>query len=204
VRAGEGKTFTAANLAVALAGSDRRVLLVDADLRKPDQHRLFETAAADGLTELILRSSQPTLGAANGFHRTKIENLSLLTSGAIPPNPAELLASRRAASVLSAASATHDLVVVDTAPAGVVTDALSFAAIASATILVIEAGRTNATLAADTIGVLQDVGANVIGVVLNKAARRARTSYYYAYGGQRDSDRAKTASPDPIARTGKL
>jgi len=181
VRAGEGKTCTAANLAVALAGSDRHVLLIDADLRKPDQHRLFETSLEGGLSELILKTPVSAIVQLNGYRTTQFANLSLLTSGIVPPNPAELLASKRATTLLQAIGPREDLIIIDTAPAGLVTDPLSIAAGASATILVVEAGKTKASLAVGTIEALREVGANVIGVVLNKSSRRVGAGYQYGY-----------------------
>lgn len=201
VRAGEGKTCTAANLAVALAGSDRRVLLIDADLRKPDQHRLFETPLEGGLSDLILQRPTQASVPLNGLRPTQFANLSLLTSGTIPANPAELLASKRGMAVLNAIGPEQDLIVIDTAPAGVVTDPLSVAAEASATILVVEAGKTKASQAAGTIDSLREVGANVIGVVLNKASRRMSTGYYYQYGHSRygqDTSQNTAASADDL------
>ena len=182
VRAGEGKTCTAANLAVALAGAERHVLLIDADLRKPDQHRLFGTTLEGGLSELILKTPTAARVQMNGFRPTNFANLSLLTSGTVPPNPAELLASKRAMALLDSIGPNEDLIVIDTAPAGLVTDALSIAAGASATVLIVEAGRTKASQAATTIEALREVGANVIGVVLNKTSRRVGAGYSYRYG----------------------
>ena len=196
VRAGEGKTCTAANLAVALAGSERRVLLIDADLRKPDQHRLFETPLEGGLSELILNTPTTSTVPLNGLRRTQFANLRLLTSGTVPANPAELLASKRGMAVLKSIGPEQDLIVIDTAPAGLVTDPLSVAAGASATILVVEAGKTKASQAGGTIDALREVGANVIGVVLNKASRRISTGYYYQYG---HSQYGQTHSTEPIA-----
>jgi capsular exopolysaccharide synthesis family protein len=182
VRAGEGKTCTAANLAVAIARSERHVLLIDADLRKPEQHLLFGTTSEGGLSELILKAPTSARVQMNGFRQTPFENLSLLTSGVVPPNPAELLASKRAISLLGSIGPGEDLIVIDTAPAGLVTDALSIAPGASATILVVETGKTKASQAAKTIDDLREVGANVIGVVLNKASRRVGAGYSYRYG----------------------
>jgi receptor protein-tyrosine kinase len=118
----------------------------------------------------------------NGFRQTQFANLSLLTSGTVPPNPAELLASKRASALLSSIGPHEDLIVIDTAPAGLVTDALSIASGASATLVVVEAGKTKASQAAATIDALREVGANVIGVVLNKASRRVGAGYSYRYG----------------------
>jgi len=182
VRAGEGKTCTAANLAVSLASSERQVLLIDADLRKPDQHRLFGTTLDGGLSELILQRPTAARVQANGFRQTQFAHLSLLTSGAVPPNPAELLASKRAISLLQSIGPEEDLIVIDTAPAGLVSDAFSIATGGSATILVVEAGRTKASQVARTIDALREVGANVIGVVLNKTSRRVGAGYSYRYG----------------------
>jgi capsular exopolysaccharide synthesis family protein len=202
VRAGEGKTCTAANLAVALAGSDRHVLLIDADLRKPDQHRLFGTTLEGGLSELILKTPTTARVQMNGFRQTQFANLSLLTSGTVPPNPAELLASKRAIALLSAIGPQEDLIVIDSAPAGLVTDALSLAAGASATILVVEAGKTKASQAASTIDALREVGANVIGVVLNKTSRRVGAGYSYRYGysryGENNASEDNQATADDL------
>ena len=181
-RSGEGKTRTAANLAVALASSDKRVVLIDADMRRPNQHRLFGKLRDNGMSELILATTQGRIPSLNGTHATKHPNLSLITSGTIPPNPSELLTSHRAKLLLHSLAAKHDMLVIDTPPADVVTDALGLAADASATILVVEAGRTNAAQANAVIESLRGVGANVIGVVLNKAKKRASGAYYYAYG----------------------
>jgi polysaccharide biosynthesis transport protein len=202
VRAGEGKTCTAANLAVALAGSERRVLLIDADLRKPDQHRLFGETVEGGLSDMILKTPTTARVQMNGFRHTQFANLSLLTSGTVPPNPAELLASKRASALLSSIGPHEDLIVIDTAPAGLVTDALSIASGASATLVVVEAGKTKASQAAATIDALREVGANVIGVVLNKASRRVGAGYSYRYGyphyGQDTSSHDNEATADDL------
>ena len=136
----------------------------------------------------------------NGYRTTQFANLSLLTSGIVPPNPAELLASKRATTLLHDIGPREDLIIIDTAPAGLVTDPFSIAAGASATILVVEAGRTKASQAADTIEALREVGANVIGVVLNKSSRRVGAGYQYGYSryGQGNASHANEATANDL------
>jgi capsular exopolysaccharide synthesis family protein len=201
---GEGKTCTAANLAVALASSEKRVLLVDADMRNPGQHLLFHKALDGGLSELIMQAKTNAIARLLGMQMTDFANLSLLTSGTIPPNPAELLESHRARTLLTALAAEQDVLVIDTAPAGVVSDPLTVAAHASATILVVEAGKTNASQAAAVIGSLRDVGANVIGIVLNKAPRRSLVRRYgyspYPYRSRTDVGSDDSSQSHPSAQ----
>lgn len=187
--AGEGKTQTAANVAVALASAERRVLLIDADMRRPDLHRLFSRPMKNGMSELIMTVRQGDTLTLNGSHATSQRNLTLITSGVIPPNPSELLSSSRAALLVRALETAFDLVIIDTPPVDAVTDALSLAAEASGTVVIVQAGRTNAAQAAATIEALRNVGAKVLGVVLNKAKER-RADYYYNYEGE-------AAEPDP-------
>ncbi len=184
---GEGKTRTAANLAVSMASSDKRILLVDADLRRPSQHRLFSQPLDDGLSDMILAVTPNSL---NGSHATRYPGLSLLTCGTIPPNPSELLASRRATSLLQIFERDHDVVVFDTPPADAVTDPLIVAAHASATVLVIEAGKTKADQVNHVIDSLRDVGAKVAGVVLNKATGRSMSRYYYYYSADAEAEKS--------------
>jgi non-specific protein-tyrosine kinase len=188
--AAEGKTQTAANVAVALASAERRVVLIDADMRRPDLHRIFSRPLHNGMSELIMNIHQSDRLSLNGSHATGQPNLTLITSGTIPPNPSELLSSNRATLLVHALERAFDTVIIDTPPVGAVTDALSVAAEASGTVVIVQAGRTNAAQAAATIESLRNVGAKVLGVVLNKANQRRRADYYYYY----DSE---AAAPDP-------
>ena len=180
-RSGEGKTQTAANLAVALASADQRIVLVDADMRRPDMHRIFSRPLQGGMSELIMSVRPGEKLSLRSARATSQPNLTLITAGTIPPNPSELLASRRAALLLHGLEGAFDLVVVDTPPIDAVPDALNLAAEASATVVVVDAGRTNATQAAATIEALRSVGANVIGVVLNRVREPRKPDYYYYY-----------------------
>jgi capsular exopolysaccharide synthesis family protein len=193
-RVGEGKTRTAANLAVAIANSDKHVVLIDADMRHPSQHRLFDKPIEEGVSELILATTSERVPSLNGTYATQYDNLVLITCGTIPPNPSELLASKRASRLFHSLAATYDMLIIDTPPAQVVTDALSVATECSATVVVIEAGKTNAGQASAVIASLRNVGANVIGVVLNKARERDSGQYYqYDYADKAPKTSAKPA-----------
>src|SRR5450631_4181833 len=178
-RPGEGKTRTASNLAVSLASSEKSVLLIDADMHRPNQHRVFHKPITQGLSEMLLEASPTHHPVLNGRHETTYANLSVLTSGVLPPNPSELLASRRTRLVIHGLEKQRDLLIVDTPPAQALTDALSVAAHSSGVILVVESGKTNAAQARAVIDSLRSVGARVLGVVLNKAKDRQLASYYY-------------------------
>jgi succinoglycan biosynthesis transport protein ExoP len=178
-RPGEGKTRTASNLAVALASSEKSVLLVDADMHRPNLHRIFNKPITQGLSEMLLLASPTGHPVLNGSHETSYANLSILTSGVLPPNPSELLASQRSKLLIHGLEKQRDILIVDTPPAHALTDALSVAAHSSGVILVVESGKTNADQALAVIESLRSVGARVLGVVLNKAKDRQLASYYY-------------------------
>lgn len=178
-RPGEGKTRTASNLAVSLASSEKSVLIVDADMHRPNQHRIFHKPITQGLSEMLLAASTSGHPVLNGRHETSYANLSVLTSGVLPPNPSELLASRRTNLLIKGLERQRDVVIIDTPPAQALTDALSVAAHSSGVILVVESGKTNAVQARAVIDSLHKVGARVLGVVLNKAKDRQLASYYY-------------------------
>jgi non-specific protein-tyrosine kinase len=180
-RSGEGKSRTAANLASVVAMGGSRVALVDADMRRPTQHRVFRHPLENGMTDMLLGMARSEAISLNGHHATSMPGLSLITAGTIPPNPAELLISAHAKALLHAVESGCDLMVIDSPPVEAVTDALSLAPIVSATVLVIEAGRTNSAQAKRAIDALKNVGGNVIGVVLNKSRQRDMRGYYRYY-----------------------
>jgi non-specific protein-tyrosine kinase len=159
--AGEGKSNTTANLAIALAEGGHRVIVVDADLRRPGQHTLFGLDRKDGLSN-VLRDDQPQLPLLD----TQIVGLRVLTSGPTPANPLEALASRRFDHVLSLARAQADFVLVDTPPAGALADAAVLAPRLDGVLLVVSAGHTKRDLARRAREQLDRVNANLLGVVL--------------------------------------
>ncbi|MHB8458937.1 MAG: tyrosine-protein kinase domain-containing protein [Candidatus Limnocylindrales bacterium] len=179
---GEGKTTTAANLAVVFAQAGRRTLLLDADLRKPGAHQIFDLPNAQGLTSL-LRSDE--VGVAAVSQVTEQENLTVITTGPLPPNPAELLGSQRMRVILDRLSAVAELVIIDSPPLRAVTDAAILASITDGTIFVIDAGRTRRGAATSGREALAKVGARVLGVTLNRLSEKASGDYYYYdyYGG---------------------
>jgi non-specific protein-tyrosine kinase len=158
---GEGKSTTVANLAVALAEGGRRVIAIDADMRRPQLHDLFGVGNGDGLTSVLLGEALDL-----PLVDTACAGVRLLTSGPLPANPLEVLASPRLEHVLGLASAQADFVLLDTAPAGVLADAAVISPRLGGVLLVVSAGRTRRDLAQRARDQLLRVGANVLGVVL--------------------------------------
>ncbi|MFZ5591380.1 MAG: CpsD/CapB family tyrosine-protein kinase [Bacillota bacterium] len=196
----EGKSLTVANLAAAFAQSGPRVLIVDADLRKPTQHKLFSISNLQGLTSVLLGQME----LADAVHRVPPHALYVLPTGPIPPNPAELLGSQRMREFIREATAAYDLVFFDTPPVVSVTDAALLGAVVDGVLLVVEAGKTKIELAQKARQLLSNVQARLLGVVLNKVGEGSSDYYYYYhyyYGGsgsgrKRRVRRKKTEYPD--------
>lgn len=174
---GAGKSMTSANLAVVYAQQNKRVLLVDADLRKPTVHYTFRLANLTGLSNVLIGES--TLEAAT--NRTDMENLDVLTCGPIPPNPSELLASKRMEDILRNANQLYDFIIFDTPPALIVTDARVLSNIVDGAVLVTRSGETNLEDASKVVEMFQDSKAKFLGAVLN--GREKSNSTYYSYYG---------------------
>jgi len=178
--AGEGKTTTTANLAVALARAGQKVTVVSCDLRRPRIQAFFGMSESIGFSSVLLGST-PLLAAV--IQVPGIEGLSLLASGPLPPNPSELLTSSRAAEVIEAVKDLSDSVLIDCPPVLPVTDAAAFSARVDGTILVASAGMTTRKQLRRSLTILHQVGAPVVGVVLNCAAPEGAYGYEYdVYG----------------------
>jgi capsular exopolysaccharide synthesis family protein len=178
---GEGKTTTAAALAEIMAGAGNRVLLVDADMRRPRVARVFGVDPGRGLSSLIL--GEGSLEAA--VRDTQVPNLQVLPCGPIPPNPTELLHANAFEQILARIAGRYDRVVIDSPPAGVVADAVVVSTQVDGTLLVLKAGETSRDAAVRTVHTLAGVKARVFGAVLNdldRDDRRYGQYYYYGYG----------------------
>ena len=182
--AGEGKSTAAVNLAGQFAKLGLRVLLIDADLRKPSLHRFLNCACSHGLSQYLHGSStMPEM-----LQVSAQANLTLLPGGPLPTNPAELLASPRMASLLAVAAERFDLVIVDAPPVGGLADAPLLASMSSATLLVVEADKTHRRAVAAAVNRLSLARAEVLGIVFNRFdTRQAGEVYGYGYGHGDDS-----------------
>jgi succinoglycan biosynthesis transport protein ExoP len=173
----EGKSTTVANLGVVMAQTGKSVIVVDADLRRPVLHRIFGVENEQGLTDALL-SAEPSLDGH--LQPTGVDNLRLLTTGPLPPNPSELLGSQRMATLVERLKEEADVVLFDSPPSLAVTDASVLATQTDGVLIVADAGRTRRTLAKESVARFQQVGANLLGVVLNRL-RVGRSGYYYYY-----------------------
>ncbi|MBE3109595.1 MAG: polysaccharide biosynthesis tyrosine autokinase [Acidobacteria bacterium] len=174
----EGKSTTAANLALVMAQAGKKVVLVDSDLRRPSIHRFFGLSNGQGLTNLLL---SPQSGINGCAQHTRFENLAVVTSGPLPPNPSELLASRRLDSVLESLRAQADIIIIDSPPTLAVADASILASKVDGTMVVVDSSRTRAQALRRTKEALEKSKTHILGAVLNKMKRRGGGGYYYYY-----------------------
>jgi polysaccharide biosynthesis transport protein len=174
----EGKTTTAANLAVTYAQQGMRVLVIDCDLRKPRLHAAFGTGREPGLTQLVLGYAT----AEEVVRETPVENLFIIPAGTIPPNPTELLGGARMRETLAAVAEGYNMVILDTSPTSAGADAAILGAACDGVLMVIRAGKTDRDAARHALGQLGTVGARVLGGVLNDPdAELPKYGGYYGY-----------------------
>jgi len=174
----EGKSTTVANLAVVFAQQGKQVLLIDSDLRKPTVHYTFNVSNTKGLTNVLTKQS--ALGEV--VQPSMQENLSLLTSGPIPPNPAELLSSKAMEELIKEASATYDMVLFDSPPLLAVTDGQILASKCDGTLLIVSSGKTEIEQAIKAKDLLNSVNSHLLGVILNN--KKLKNPHYYSYYGE--------------------
>lgn len=174
---GEGKTSTATNLAVVTAAAGKRVLLIDADMRKPQVHQRFQVSNLIGLSTLLIR--ERTLEEC--VVSTESEGLFLLTSGPIPPNPAEMLSSRAFSDMIAQLREQYDLIVIDSPPVLSVSDTLTLTRVTDGVLFVIDSQKTHRAHVKRAVQSLEQIDARILGVVLNRVKRGKQDSYYYSY-----------------------
>ena len=179
--AGEGKSFVSANLAISFAQAEKKVLLIDCDLRKGRVHRLFDVPNTDGLSNLLTDELE---NIPRYIHGTNINNLDIITCGTYPPNPSELLASRKNKRLLTSLRHRYDIIIFDGAPIGGLADSVILSSLMDETVIVVKDGSTSKNDLMNAKNELEKVGAKMAGIVFNMVNRKSSKYYnnYYYYG----------------------
>lgn len=173
---GEGKSTTSANIAIAMAQGGNRVLLIDADMRKSVQHKIFELKNKKGLSTAASKMHTPD----KCIQKNVMENLDVMTAGPIPPNPSELLASNAMSAMLDKLSEEYDVILIDTPPVNVVTDAMELANHISGIVLVVRYGKTTDEDVDTVLKRIELANMNLLGFILNNIKSK-RSGYYSKY-----------------------
>ena len=182
----EGKSTVVANLAVNFAKIDKKVLLIDGDLRNPTTNRLFDLANTNGIVDILLGKKNLN----DCIKKTKQENLYILTGGVIPPNPSEVLASQKMSEFIKSIRSEYDYIFIDAPPVGIVSDAAII--YSDGVIFVVGSNEVDKNLAKLAKERLDSVNANILGVILNKFKADINNEYYsYDYYGQDDTQNKK-------------
>ncbi len=170
----EGKTLVSANLAVSFSQVEKKVLLLDCDLRRPRIHQIFNLERNEGLSEFLSGSSELKV------KETRFPNLKVITSGVIPPNPAELLASKKMRNLLEQIKEEFDMIIIDSAPILSAADSIEIVPLTNGVVMVIKAASTPIPSVQTAIDQISDVGGKVIGCILNNVDLE-KENYYYSY-----------------------
>lgn len=188
---GEGKSTVTANLAVAFAQSGKRVVLIDSDMRKGRQNRIFGMKRGLGLSDCLAESCQTEkIDYSKYIKRTEIENLLIITSGTTPPNPSELLMTPGLIKLIKELEKIVDVILIDGTPVSIVTDSIIISRIVDGVIIVAQSKKVKKEDLLKTIKKLKHVGSNILGIVLNRVTiniKKYEKSYYYA---SKNMDRA--------------
>ncbi|NLO83100.1 MAG: CpsD/CapB family tyrosine-protein kinase [Clostridiales bacterium] len=199
----EGKSITAANMAIAMAQSNMRVLLIDCDLRKPAIHRAFGLVNMKGITNILVEG----IDYGKLTNVTEVENLEIITSGPKPPNPSELLGSRKMKEFLDAVRGNYDIVIVDTSPVLPVADAAVLCQYVDGVVMVSGYGVATYDAVLQAKANLEKVNARILGVVLNGVPITRNGGYYYYYyydesGKKKKGSRRRTTGDRPLSVDG--
>lgn len=173
-QSGEGKSIVSGNLALSFAQNEKSVILVDCDLRKPSVHKNFKLSNLVGLSDVLV-GKEELESAVQKYS----DGLSILTSGKETPNPAEMLSSKSMSELLKVLGSKYDIVILDSSPITAVTDAQILSTKVDGTILVVRAAKTKSGDIIEAKELLNNVGANIIGAILNSVKYTKRNSYYY-------------------------
>ena len=202
----DGKTTNAVNLAISVASAANSVLLIDGDMRKPTVHRYFGLENKNGLSEILAGLTNEVK-----IRKTSIENLHVLTSGQIPPNPAELFGSKQMDNLLDYVKEFFDYVIIDTPPINVVTDTAIIADKITGYVFVVQSGKNRSNEISYALNTLQQMNGSVVGFILNDISGKSashygsyrygkngyygksyyRRGYYYSYYGSDDSKKTQ-------------
>ena len=184
--AGEGKSWISANLAATFAQAGKKVIILDADMRKGRQYRIFDVSPRPGLSNYLsgVTENDKEVDLADYVQETEIENLFVIPAGNVPPNPSELLVSESMLHLMERLKEICDIVIIDGPPTQLVTDSLILARIADSTVIIAEGNKTKKESLRRIVANIQKVGGKIAGVVLNKmkvSSKKYEQSYYY-YG----------------------
>jgi capsular exopolysaccharide synthesis family protein len=174
----EGKTTTAINTAISLAQTGAKVLIIDADMRRPRLHTVFDVSNVQGLSTL-LSSEMSDDEMLDVIEYNEDSRLNLLTSGPVPPNPAELIGSEQMSNLLKVLQKHFTHVVVDSPPIASFTDGVLIASMVDGVILVVNSGKSSRQIVRRSRQLLLDIGAKILGVVLNNVNLRSQENNYY-------------------------
>lgn len=206
---GEGKSWVSANLATTFSQAGKVVCLIDADMRKGRQHKIFDCKKTPGLSNYLsgfyngLEDKDRYL--ANYLQETTVKNLFLITAGNVPPNPSELLVSENMMSLLDNLTSICDVVIVDGPPSQLVTDSIILSRIVDSTVIVVESKKTKKENLHEIVNSINNVGGKIAGVVINKAEvsnKDYRYTYYYGHS-NKDNKKNKKNSDHQIENEGE-
>jgi capsular exopolysaccharide synthesis family protein len=182
-QAGDGKSWIAANLAITFAQAGKKVILVDTDMRRGRQHTIFELSNNKGLSNYLILSVKDSQEAlAEYIQPTMLENLYVITAGVVPPNPSELLTSTKMVNLIKTLESMADIVIFDSTPSTMVTDALAISRYVGSTLIVATQKKTKMEVLKQVKKNIENVGGKVGGVILNRvplSKREYGKSYYY-------------------------